>query len=34
MAKNKLTRAGLEKYEKELDELKLVRRKEVAQKIK
>ncbi|MCR5597454.1 MAG: transcription elongation factor GreA [Lachnospiraceae bacterium] len=34
MAKNKLTRAGLEKYERELDELKLVRRKEVAQKIK
>jgi transcription elongation factor GreA len=32
--KNLLTRAGLEKYERELEELKMVTRKEVAEKIK
>ena len=32
--KNILTREGLKKYEDELHELKVVRRKEVAQKIK
>jgi hypothetical protein len=34
MAKNKLTREGLEKYQEELDYLKSVRRKEISQKIK
>ena len=32
--KNLLTREGLKKYEDELQELKVVKRKEVAQKIK
>ncbi len=32
--KNLLTREGLKKYEDELHELKVVKRKEVAQKIK
>jgi transcription elongation factor GreA len=34
MAKNKLTREGLTKYQEELDYLKSVKRKEISQKIK
>ena len=34
MAKNILTRAGLEAYERELENLRVVRRREVAEKIK